>query len=81
MGKYQNQGSVVDFQIGRTMDARPIKFLNVFNEYSRVVLSLRVGWRCRASGEIDTNEERLNCYPAPIYLWINNEPWFTTNAL
>jgi len=64
----------IDFQFDQTMDGRTPKFLNVLDEYSRVYLAIRVGRRCQAVDVIDTIEELLKLYPAPIHLRMDNCP-------
>ena len=63
------------------MDGRALKFLNVIDEYSRLVLAIRVGRRCRAAEVIDTIEELLRLYPAPTHLRMDNGPELIANAL
>ena len=58
-----------------------LKFLNVFDEFSRVCLAIRVRRRCKAVDVINTIEELFKLYPAPTHLRMDNGPAFIAHAL
>jgi transposase InsO family protein len=39
----------IDFKVDQTMDGRTLKVLKVIDEYSQLVLAIRVSRRCRAA--------------------------------
>lgn len=71
----------MDFQFDETANGRPLKFLNIIDEYSRLSLAIRVGRRCRGQDVVDTLEELLMLYPAPENIRMDNGPEFISKAL
>ncbi len=63
------------------MDGRRLKFLNIVDEYTRLCRAIHTGRRCKAVDVIDTIEDVLKPYPAPIHLRMDNGPDFITHAL
>ena len=56
------------------MGGRSVSY--VVDEFSRLCLAIRVGWRCKAIDVIDTIEDLLKQYPAPTHLRMDNGPEF-----
>jgi len=79
--EYPHHVWAIDFQFDQTMHGRSIKFLNVIYEYNRLCLAFQVGRRCRAAEVIDTVDDLLKLYPAPIHLRMDNGPDLIANAL
>ena len=50
------------------MNGRTLRFLNVINENSRLVLAIRVGRCCKAAEVIDTIQELFKLYVPPTPL-------------
>ncbi len=62
------------FLFGVTADGRRLKFLNVFDEHSRLCLAIGVGRRCKAKDVVAVLEELTRLYPAPAYIRSDNGP-------
>ena len=63
------------------MDGRRLKFLNIVDEYTRLYLAIHTGGRCKAVDVIDTIDDLLKQYPAPIHLRMDNGPEIIAHAL
>ena len=70
----------IDFQFDQTLDGRTLMFLKVIDEYSRVLLAIRVGRRFTEVDTIDSIEELLKLYAVPAYLRMDNGPEFIVHA-
>ena len=69
------------FQFDATGDGRRLKFLNVIDEHSRLLLAIRVGKRCKAKDVMAVLEQRTSLYPAPTFIRSDNGPEFVAHAL
>ena len=49
-------------------------FLNIIDEFSRMVLAIRVGKTCKAVDVVDTLEELLSKFSAPTHICMDNGP-------
>jgi len=70
-----------DFQSGRTSDGRPLRFLNILDEYTRECLSIDVARSFTAEDVLDRLAELFVSRGVPEYIRSDNGPEFTAQAV
>jgi putative transposase len=71
----------LDFQFDQTDDGRPLKLLNVIDEYTRECPAIRVGRSLNADDVVDTLERIAAVRGFPVYLRMDNGPEFVAAAV
>jgi transposase InsO family protein len=70
-----------DFQSGRTSDGRPLRFLNVLDEYTRECLSIDVARSFTSEDVLDRLAELFVSRGVPEHIRSDNGPEFTAQAV
>jgi putative transposase len=70
-----------DFQSGRTSDGRPLRFLNILDEYTRECLSIDVGRSFTSEDVLERLEELFVSRGTPEHIRSDNGPEFTAQAV
>ena len=70
-----------DFQFDQTADGRPLKLLNIVDEYTREALAMRVGRTCTAEDLIAELDRVVDEHGAPRSLRCDNGPELIAWAL
>jgi len=79
--EYKNHVWSYDFMAARTSDGRPIRLLNILDEYSRECLSIQVSRSFRSTDVLDRLADLFIQRGVPRYIRSDNGPEFTTKAL
>ncbi len=78
---YPNTTRAMDFQFDQTADTRPIKLLNIIDEYSRECLASTVGRSFNAKFVVAILDNLLGEKGKPYYLRVDGGPEFISKAL
>jgi hypothetical protein len=70
----------MDLQFDATADGRRLKFLNVFDEHSRLCLAIRVGQRCKVKDVVTMLEDLISLYPVTALIRSDNGLEFIAHA-
>ena len=78
---YPNVVWAMDFQFDQTTDARPIKLLNIIDEYDRNCLAIEVS-RSMGAADVVAILDNIVAQPGlPKYIRCDNGPEFISNAV
>ena len=70
-----------DFVQGSTVDGRVIRFLNIVDEFTRLVLKIKVGRGIKSEDAIDTLAELFVIHGVPKRIRCDNGPEFISHAI
>jgi putative transposase len=73
-GNYPNQVWAIDSQFDETTDGRPVKILNVTDEFSREALATNAARRITAAGTMAVLDQIRELRGAPQFLRMDNGP-------
>ena len=79
--EYPNHVWSYDFLMDRTHDGRPLRMLNIVDEYTRECLSIDVGRRLTSEDVLDRLAELFVQRGTPVYLRSDNGPELTAKAV
>jgi putative transposase len=79
--EYPNHVWSYDFLMDRTHDGRPLRMLNIVDEYTRECLSIDVGRRLTSEDVLDRLAELFVRRGTPVYLRSDNGPELTAKAV
>lgn len=71
----------MDFQFDQTSDLRPLKMLNIIDEFTRECLTIDVARSITADDVVNRLDELMKERGAPHYLRMDNGPEFVAHAL
>ncbi len=71
----------MDFQFDQTSDLRPIKMLNVIDEFTRECLTIDVARSITTDDVVNRLDELMKDRGAPHYVRMENGPEFVAHAL
>jgi transposase InsO family protein len=71
----------MDFQFDTTADGRPMKMLNVIDEFTREALAIEVDRSIDADGVVDVLDRLALTHGAPHYVRFDNGPEFVAHAV
>ena len=80
-GTYPNQEWAIDFQFDETTDGRPVKILNVTDEFTHEALATNAARRITAAGTMAVLDQIREHRGAPQFLRMDNGPEFITDTL
>ena len=80
-GAYPNQVWAIDFQFDETDDGRPVKILNVTDEFTREALATNAARRITAAGTMAVLDQIRESRGAPQFLRMDNGPEFIADTL
>jgi len=80
-GQYPNHVWAIDFQFDETADGRPVKILNVTDEYTREALATNAARRITAAGTMAVLDQVRQQRGAPQFLRMDNGPEFIATTL
>ena len=80
-GQYPNHVWAIDFQFDEIADGRPVKILNVTDEYTREALATNAARRITAAGTMAVLGQIRELHGAPQFLRMDNGPAFTADTL
>lgn len=79
--EYPNHVWSYDFVMDRTHDGRPLRMLNIVDEYTRECLSIDVGRQLTSEDVLDRLAELFVQRGTPVYLRSDNGPELTAKAV
>lgn len=80
-GRYPNHVWTIDFQFDETADGRPVKILNVTDEFTREALATNAARRITAAGTMAVLDQICEHRRAPQFLRMDNGPEFIADTL
>ena len=80
-GHYPNHVWAIDFQFDETADGRPVKILNVSDEFTREALATNAARRITAAGTMAVLDQIREHRGAPQFLRMDNGPEFIADTL
>jgi len=80
-GTYPNHVWAIDFQFDETADGRPVKILNVTDEFTREALATNAVRRITAAGTMAVLDQIHESRGAPMFLRMDNGPEFIAEIL
>jgi putative transposase len=80
-GRCPNDVWATDFQFDETTDGRPVKILDVTDEYTREALATNAARRIAAAGTMAVLDQILELRGAPQFLRMDNGPEFIADTL
>ena len=80
-GTYPNQVWAIDFQFDETVDGRPVKILNVTDEFTREALATNAARRITAAGTMAVLDQIRESRGSPQFLRMDNGPEFIADTL
>ena len=79
--EYKNHVWSYDFVADRTSDGRPLRMLNIIDEYTRECLAIRVNRKIKANDVIDTLSNLFIDRGTPRFIRSDNGPEFVAELL
>ena len=80
-GRYPNHARAIDFQFDETADGRPVKILNVTDEYTREALATNAARRITAAGTMAVLDQIREQRGTPQFLRMDHGPEFIADTL
>lgn len=80
-GNKPNEVRAIDVQFDETADGRPVKILNVTDEFTREALATNAARRITAAGTMAVLDEAMKQRGAPKFLRMDNGPEFIAEVL
>ena len=80
-GQDPNHVWAIDFQFDETADGRPVKILNVTDEFTREALATNAARRITAAGTMAVLDQMRELRGAPQFLRMDNGPEFIATTL
>jgi putative transposase len=80
-GTYPNDVWAINFQFDETLVGRPVKILNVTDEYSREALATNAAHWITAAGTMAVLDQIRESRVAPQFLRMDNGPEFIADTL
>ena len=80
-GKCPDEVWAIDFQFDETADGRPVKILNVTDEFTREALATNAARQITAAGTMAVLDEAMTHRGAPRFLRMDNGPEFIADVL
>ena len=80
-GQYPNHLWAIDFQFDETADGRPVKILNVTDEFTREASATNAARRITAAGTMAILDQRRELRGAPQFRRMDNGPEFIAATL
>ena len=71
----------IDFQFDQTSCGRPLKLLNIVDEFSRQALAIRVSRRIDADTLVSVLDQLVHTHGRPAHIRMDNGPEMTAHAI